>query len=193
MKHAPGAGSIALPVDQQTSALPLHHGCPLPRDHKIVCFTLLLITPLCKPHSPALHILSYSVSSNSGTVQTHTHTHTPSLSHTDSLRHTHSYTQPYTHTLTHTPSHTHPHTHTLTLTHTYPHPHTHTNTLTQIPSHTHTHTLTHTPSLTGTHTPDLNKWLFTPLFTLVLTCYQHLQGQLLQLFLFLNTLCSPFN
>ena len=28
MNHAPGAGSIAQPVDQQSSALPLYHGCP---------------------------------------------------------------------------------------------------------------------------------------------------------------------
>ena len=29
MNHDPGAGSIARPVDQQSSALPLYHGCPL--------------------------------------------------------------------------------------------------------------------------------------------------------------------
>ena len=29
MNHAPVAGSIAQPVDQQSSALPLNHGCPL--------------------------------------------------------------------------------------------------------------------------------------------------------------------
>ena len=29
MKHVPGAGSIARPVDQQSSALPLYHGCLL--------------------------------------------------------------------------------------------------------------------------------------------------------------------
>ena len=28
MNHAPGAGSIARPVDQQSSALPLCYGCP---------------------------------------------------------------------------------------------------------------------------------------------------------------------
>ena len=28
MKHAPGVGSIAGPVDQQSSALPLCYGCP---------------------------------------------------------------------------------------------------------------------------------------------------------------------
>ena len=28
MNHAPGVGSIARPVDQQSSALPLYHGCP---------------------------------------------------------------------------------------------------------------------------------------------------------------------
>ena len=28
MNHAPGAGSIARQVDQQSSALPLYHGCP---------------------------------------------------------------------------------------------------------------------------------------------------------------------
>ena len=30
VKHAPSAGSIARPVDQQSSALPLHYGCPPP-------------------------------------------------------------------------------------------------------------------------------------------------------------------
>ena len=29
MNHAPGAGSIARPVDQQSSTLPLYHGRPL--------------------------------------------------------------------------------------------------------------------------------------------------------------------
>ena len=29
MNHAPGAGSIAQPVDRQSSALPLYHGRPL--------------------------------------------------------------------------------------------------------------------------------------------------------------------
>ena len=29
MNHAPGSGSIALPVDQQSSALPLSYGCTL--------------------------------------------------------------------------------------------------------------------------------------------------------------------
>ena len=29
MNHAPGAGSIARPVDQQSNALPLNHECPL--------------------------------------------------------------------------------------------------------------------------------------------------------------------
>ena len=29
MIHAPGAGSIAQPVNQQSSMLPLYHGCPL--------------------------------------------------------------------------------------------------------------------------------------------------------------------
>ena len=29
MNHAPGAGSIARPVDQQSSALPLYYGQPL--------------------------------------------------------------------------------------------------------------------------------------------------------------------
>ena len=29
MNHAPGAGSIARPVDQRSSTLPLYHGCPL--------------------------------------------------------------------------------------------------------------------------------------------------------------------
>ena len=29
MNHVPGAGSPAQPVDQQSSALPLYHGCPL--------------------------------------------------------------------------------------------------------------------------------------------------------------------
>ena len=28
MNHARGAGSIAPPVEQQSSALPLYHGCP---------------------------------------------------------------------------------------------------------------------------------------------------------------------
>ena len=28
INHAPGAGSTAHPVDQQSSALPLYHGCP---------------------------------------------------------------------------------------------------------------------------------------------------------------------
>ena len=28
MNHAPGAGSIVRPVDQQSSVLPLYHGCP---------------------------------------------------------------------------------------------------------------------------------------------------------------------
>ena len=33
MNHAPGAGSIARPVDQQSSALPLCYGCPPDGEH----------------------------------------------------------------------------------------------------------------------------------------------------------------
>ena len=35
MNHAPGAGSIARPVDQQSSALPLYHRSPLLKKRKI--------------------------------------------------------------------------------------------------------------------------------------------------------------
>ena len=35
MNHAPGSGSIARPFEQQSSALPLYHGCP-----KIKCLLI---------------------------------------------------------------------------------------------------------------------------------------------------------
>ena len=44
MNHAPGAGSIARPVDQQSSAIPraLYHGCPLKlTDKRVVCMFFL--------------------------------------------------------------------------------------------------------------------------------------------------------
>ena len=34
MNHAPGAGSVARPVDLQSSVLPLCYGCPLNMQHK---------------------------------------------------------------------------------------------------------------------------------------------------------------
>ena len=41
MNHAPGAGSIARPVGQQSSALPLYHGCP-PPDTQVLTYNRYL-------------------------------------------------------------------------------------------------------------------------------------------------------
>ena len=39
MNHAPGAGSLARPVDQQASAIPLYPGCPLISTPDIIIVT----------------------------------------------------------------------------------------------------------------------------------------------------------
>ena len=44
--HAPDAGSIARPVNQQSSALPLHCGCPLPHKKKPQGRILMYSTPI---------------------------------------------------------------------------------------------------------------------------------------------------